>query len=247
MNPVAVIHGATGGIGSALARRLAGAGWGQLLVARNEERLEGLAGEIGGEWMAEDVARPGGADRAMERAMEHFGRVDAVVNCVGSLLLKPAHLTSDEEWEQVIAANLTSAFLTLRAAVRVMRDKGGGSVVLLSSAAATRGLTNHEGIAAAKAGVEGLALAAAASYAPSKIRVNVVAPGLVRTPMTAGLMRSEMAMKASLAMHALGRVGEPEEVASAIHWLADPAQGWVTGQALGVDGGLSRVQARMAV
>jgi len=242
-----VIFGATGGIGSALARRMAGLGWRQVLAARNGERLSALAGELGASAVEADVTVGGGAERAVEAALEAFGRVDAVVNCVGSLLLKPAHLTSDEEWDKVIAMNLTSSFHVLRAAARVMRERGGGSVTLVSSAAAGRGLMNHEGIAAAKAGVEGLALAAAATYAPSKVRVNVVAPGLVRTPMTAGLMRSEMAVKASLAMHALGRVGEPEEVASAIQWLADPAQGWVTGQVIGVDGGLSRVQARMAV
>jgi NAD(P)-dependent dehydrogenase (short-subunit alcohol dehydrogenase family) len=120
----------------------------------------------------------------------------------------------------------------------------GGSVVLVSSAAARIGLANHEAIAAAKAGIEGLALAAAASYAPKGIRVNCVAPGLTRTPLTAKLWQNDLVAKASAGMHALGRLGAPEEIASAIDWLLDAEQGWVTGQVIGVDGGLSRVRSR---
>jgi len=105
-------------------------------------------------------------------------------------------------------------------------------------------LANHEAIAAAKAGIEGLAVAAAASYAPKGIRVNCVAPGLTRTPLTAKLWQNEMVAKASAGMHALGRIGAPEEIASAIGWLLDAEQAWVTGQVIGVDGGLSRVRSR---
>ena len=106
------------------------------------------------------------------------------------------------------------------------------------------GLVNHEAIAAAKAGVEGLALAAAASYARYQVRVNCVAPGLTRTGLTAALTQNETVAKASAAMHPLGRIGEPTEVASAICWLLSRQQNWVTGQVIGIDGGLGRVQAR---
>lgn len=120
----------------------------------------------------------------------------------------------------------------------------GGSIVLVSSCAARVGLTNHEAIAAAKAGVIGLTLSAAATYAPRGIRVNCVAPGLVRTPMTARLTVNEASLKASTAMHALGRIGEPADVAAALEWLLSPEQSWVTGQVLGIDGGLSTVRPR---
>jgi NAD(P)-dependent dehydrogenase (short-subunit alcohol dehydrogenase family) len=177
-------------------------------------------------------------------ARERFGRLDGAANCVGSVLLKPAHLTRDDEFAAVLATNLWSAFHLVRAATKAM--DGGGSIVLVSSAAARTGLPNHEAIAAAKAGVEGLALSAAATYAPRRIRVNCVAPGLVRSQLTARITGSEPALKASLAMHALGRIGEPDDVASAMAWLLDPATSWVTGQVLGVDGGLGALKGRPA-
>ena len=101
-----------------------------------------------------------------------------------------------------------------------------------------------EKIAAAKAGITGLVLSAAASYAPRGIRVNGVAPGLVRTPLTARLTTSEGALQASTAMHALGRIEEPSDVASAIAWLLDTEQSWVTGHILSVDGGFSTIRPR---
>ena len=144
-----------------------------------------------------------------------------------------------------MAANLTTSFNLVRAAARLMmQQSGGGSIVLCSSVAARRGFVNHEAIAAAKAGVEGLALAAAATYARHGVRVNCVAPGLTRTNLTRSLTQNEAVAKISAAMHPLGRIGEPANVASAIGWLLDAGQSWVTGQVIGVDGGLGHVQAR---
>ena len=190
-----------------------------------------------------DAADPEAVDAVADAATAALGGLDGIVNCAGSLLLKPAHLTSGADWQATLAANLTSAFCCVRAAGRLLKAEG-GSVVLLSSAAARIGLANHEAIAAAKAGVIGLALSAAATYARQRIRFNVVAPGLVRTPLTRGLVASELAEKASVGMHPLGRLGEPEDVARAIVFLLDPAQGWITGQVLGVDGGLADLKSR---
>ena len=135
-----------------------------------------------------------------------------------ALLLKADHLTSFEEWNAVITANLTSAFAVVSSAAKTMRPRG-GSIVLVSSAAARIGLANHEAIAAAKAGVIGLTLSAAATYASKGIRVNAVAPGLVRTPMTERIWGNPKSAGASESMHALGRLGEPADVASCITWL----------------------------
>jgi NAD(P)-dependent dehydrogenase (short-subunit alcohol dehydrogenase family) len=237
-----LVLGASGGIGGALARRLAAERVGLVVAGRDAARLEAIAAETGATPFVLDATRPAEVEAAAARAVDLDGRLDGLANCVGSILLKPAHLTSEEEWDAVVATNLKSAYASVRAAVRVMT--AGGSVVLVSSAAARLGLANHEAIAAAKAGVIGLTLSAAASYAPKGIRVNAVAPGLVRTPLTARITGSEAALKASSAMHALGRVGEPEEVASAIAWLLDAAQAWVTGQVIGVDGGLATLRSR---
>jgi len=241
--PSHVILGATGGIGSALCRRLRRAGARVTVAARDRSKVEALAGEIGAHAEVVDARDAADVERCLAAAIARDGRVDGIANCVGSVLLKPAHLTSPEEWAETIATNLGSGFATVRAAGKLMA-RGGGSVVLLSTAAARHGLANHEAIAAAKAGLVGLALSAAATYGPRGLRVNCVAPGLVRTPLTERITSNEASLKASVAMHALGRIGEPEEVASAIAWLLDPEQSWVTGQVLGVDGGLGSVRAR---
>lgn len=182
---------------------------------------------------------------AVDQVWADSGPFDGVVNCAGSLLLKPAHLTSRDAYDEVIAASLTTAFATVRAAGKHLRQ--GGSVVLVSSAAAMDGYANHEAIAAAKAGIIGLTLSAAATYAGQNVRVNAVAPGLVQTDLTRGLTESAQARAVSEAMHALGRLGRPEDVARAIAFLLDPANDWITGQVLAVDGGLSRVRPRQRV
>jgi NAD(P)-dependent dehydrogenase (short-subunit alcohol dehydrogenase family) len=242
-NPAYVITGATGGIGSELARQLARNGARLLLGGREAAKLESLAAEIKAQSFVLDATDFAQTEAFIARAVALFGHLDGAVNCVGSLLLKPAHLTTDAEWHSTIALNLTTAFALLRASAKAMMTDG-GSIVLVSSAAGRTGLSNHEAIAAAKAGIIGLTQSAAASYAARGIRVNCVVPGLVRTPLTARITGNETALKGSVAMHALGRVGEASDIASAIRWLLDPAQSWVTGQVLGVDGGLATVRSR---
>lgn len=238
-----IVFGATGGIGSVLCRRLAGRGVPLTVVGRSKERTELLATELHASPQVVDATDMEQVDACVRRVQEQLGPVDGIVNCVGSMLLKPAHLTTGIEWDSTIATNLTSSFAIVRAGVKAMM-KNGGSIILMSTAAALMGLANHEAIAAAKGGVMGLTLSAAASYAGRQIRVNCVAPGLVRTPLTAKITGSEQALATSTAMHALGRVGEPGEIASVIDWLLDPEQSWVTGQVFGVDGGLGTVRTR---
>ncbi len=242
--PVQLILGATGAVGTALARRLAARGDALVLAARAEDRLAALAGELGAVAVRADATVAADVDGAVAAAVQAFGRLDGAANCVGSVLLKPAHLTRDEEFRQVIETNLMSSFFLLRAAVKAMGPEG-GMLAFCSTAAAQIGLPNHEAIAAAKAAIEGMARSAAATYAGRNIRVNCVAPGLVRAAMTARIVNSEPALKASLAMHALGRVGEPDDIASALAWLLDPANSWVTAQVIAVDGGLGSLKARV--
>lgn len=243
MSQRVLIIGGSGGIGSATARSIVSTGGRVFLAARDGPRLAAVATDLGMPHGTVEATDPDGIDACADVAVAALGGLDGIVCCAGSILLKPAHLTTSAEWQATLAVNLTSAFGCVRAAGRLMRE-GGGSVVLVSSAAARIGLANHEAIAAAKAGIIGLVLSAAATYARQRIRFNAVAPGLVRTPLARGLLASEPAEKASTAMHPLGRLGEPEDVARAIVFLLDPSQGWITGQVLGVDGGLADLKTR---
>lgn len=231
--------GATGGIGAATARRLAAAGAELTLAGRSEEKLLVLARELN----ARHVVVNAVDFDALETAVQAAGPLTGIINCAGSLLLKPAHLTTEREWRETLDQSLTTAFATVRAGARAMMSTG-GSIVLCATAAARAGFANHEAIAAAKGGVIGLMMAAAASYGARNIRVNCVAPGLVETPLTARITQNEASLKASQAMHVLGRIGQPEDIASAIAWLVNPENAWVTGQVIGVDGGLGTVRAR---
>ncbi len=233
-----VIIGASGGIGSAVVRTLAGSGRRLHLIARREEPLRLLAEEVGATYQALDASRFDELEAAVEPLAENPGSIEAVVNCAGSVLLKPAHLTNQDEFADTIQRNLTTSFSAIRIAGKYIRD---GAVVLCSTAAVRVGLQNHEAIAAAKGGVEALVRSAAATYARKGLRVNAVAPGLTHTPMTERIVSNERSLQYSTAMHALGRIGKPEEVASAICWLLDDTQSWVTAQVIAVDGGLSSV------
>lgn len=238
-----LVFGATGAVGRTLVNLLASEGRNVLAAGRAEQSLSEVTGALGVDSFVVDATDSAQVASCFAWAAEH-GRLTGVAHCVGSLLLKPGHLTTDAEWAHTLQTNLTSAFFVLRGAVRSMM-KEGGSVVLISSAAATVGLANHEAIAAAKAGIAGLVRSAAATNAPRGIRVNGVAPGLVRSFMSTGLFENPVSVEASRKMHALGRLGEPEDVARAVRWLLLPEEsGWVTGQVLGVDGGLATVRPR---
>ncbi|KTD46564.1 2-deoxy-D-gluconate 3-dehydrogenase [Legionella quinlivanii] len=182
---------------------------------------------------------------AVDKVFEQAGPLDGVVNCAGSLLIKSAHTTSYEEFQKTLNASLTTSFAVVHAAGKRMTH--GGSVVLIASAAALTGLANHEAIAAAKAGVIGLARSAAATYASLNLRINVVAPGMVNTPLTEPLLNNQLIARASTAMHALGRIGESADIARAILFFLNPSNNWITGQVLAVDGGLSSVRPKLKV
>jgi NAD(P)-dependent dehydrogenase (short-subunit alcohol dehydrogenase family) len=241
-SPVHILLGATGGIGSAVARRLADDGARLVLGARTEADVEALADETGGDAFPLDATSFEEVQGIVEHATDTYDRLDGIANFVGSILLKPAHLTSLDEYREQVELNLDTAFNTVKAAVRPLMRQG-GSIVLMTSAVARIGLKNHEAIAAAKGGVAGLMRAAAATYANRGVRVNCVAPGLVESRMSEKILSSEAGRKQSEQMHALGRVGQPEDVAPAVTWLLDPETDWVTGQIIGVDGGLGTLRA----
>ena len=166
--------------------------------------------------------------------------VDSVVNFCGSILLKPAAMLTDSEWHNTININLNTSFYVARATAKYIKKDC--SMVFISTAAASLGLPNHEAIAAAKAGVEGLSRSYAASYAQQNIRSNVVAPGLIESKLAKAIVGSERGKKLSLSLHGLNRLGQPKDVAQLIHWLLQPDNQWMTGETLRIDGGLSTVK-----
>ena len=234
------IIGASGSIGSVLARRLVQHGHQVLLIGRNQEKLAELSRDLSQPFAVVEMSNSAPLEETLRRDAEANGSFSGLVNCIGSVILKPAHVTSDEEFRQTFETNVFTSFATVRAGAKLLRERG-GSIILFGSAAAKIGIPNHEAIAAAKGGVIGLARSAAATYAPQNIRVNVISPGLVRTELTRRIWENAASAAASSSLHALGRLGEPEQVASLAAWLLDGENSWITGQIIGIDGGLGHV------
>lgn len=227
-----IVFGATGGIGAALARRLAARGAAPFLVARDAGRLAALGAELGAPWQAADVTDGSAVKAAVAAAATPLA---GLAFCVGSILLKPLARLTEADFLDTFRLNALAPALAVQAALPALAA-GEGSVVLFSSVAARRGFANHAAIAAAKAAVEGLAVSLAAELAP-RVRVNVVAPSLTRTALAEPLTRSPQMAEAIAKQHPIPRLGEADDAAAMADFLLSGAAGWITGQVIGVDGG----------
>ena len=241
---VAVVTGATGAIGSATADRLVADGWRVALVARDRDRVQALAAGLGQQTVpfVAEATSSAAIDAAFAGIAEQLGPPSALVHAVGSTLLRPSHAITDDDFADVIAINLGSAFYALRAFVRAVPRGTPAAALFFSSSATSIGLVNHDAISAAKGGIDGLVTAAAATYASRGIRINALAPGLVRSGLTRRLVENPATLQASKWMHPLGRIGEPEDVAALASFLVGPQASWITGQTVAVDGGLSGIK-----
>lgn len=192
MKKIVMLTGASGGLGQALVRQLTEDGYALALVGRDEERLQDIYGPDAVVIEA-DVSTDAGAKSAFSACSEQLGLPNALAHCAGSTLISALHRTPTAQYRACLAANLDSAFFTLGAFVEGLRDaRQPGAAVLVSSVVAKIGVANHEAIAVAKAGVEGLVRSAAATYAPSRIRINGVAPGIMDTPATAKILGNDV-------------------------------------------------------
>lgn len=242
MAKLALITGASGGLGQALAGELAAQGWTLALVGRDEGRLRAVYGREA-VCIGADVATPEGARQAVAQCSAQLGVPTALANCAGSVLIAPLHRTTLEQYRACLAANLDTAFFSLGAFVEALRQaRQPGAAVLVSTVAARIGVQNHEAVAAAKAGVEGLVRSAAASYAASQIRVNGVAPGIMETPATAKILSNELSRNGAAKQYPLPGIGDPLDLARLMAWLLSDQARWVTGQVWALDGGFSAVR-----
>jgi NAD(P)-dependent dehydrogenase (short-subunit alcohol dehydrogenase family) len=238
MDTCVLIVGGSGGIGSAVAARLRAAGRQVALVARDPDRLAEAGTRLGAPVFAADVLDPVAFAAAVERVEAEVGEIAGLVHAVGSIIIRPLHAVSLDDFRGTLDRNVTSAFIAMKTVMPKMMRRRHGSVVLFSTVATSIALPNHEAIAAAKGAVEGLVRTAALSYSRYGIRVNAVAPALTRTPLSASLWQNEKALAVSEAMHPLGRIGEADDIAAAACYFLSPDAAWTTGQILGVDGGL---------
>jgi NAD(P)-dependent dehydrogenase (short-subunit alcohol dehydrogenase family) len=239
----AIVTGGGSGIGKAIAAAYVREGAKVMICGRDRAKLERAAAEIGAgclPWPA-DVANPKDIERLVQGAAAEFKRVDVLVNNAGVLLPGAAESLTEDQWEQTLNINVRAVWLLSRAVLPHMRAAGGGAIINIGSVLSFLGARNRVAYAASKGAVLAMTRAMALDHAAEKIRVNCICPGIVETELVAAFNMDEAARKQRLAMHPVGRFGQPEDVAGLAVFLASDAATWITGAAYTVDGGYSAV------
>ncbi|MBE2264261.1 MAG: SDR family oxidoreductase [Burkholderiaceae bacterium] len=239
MTSIALITGASGGIGRALARQLHARGCRVVAVGRGADRLADVDADVR---IAADTTTPEGAAQAVAACQDAFGAAPSLLaHCVGSTLIAPLHRTRIDAYREVMRVNLDSAVFMLQAWIAALQG-GPGAAVFASSVVARIGVANHEAIAAAKGGVEALVRSAAATYAAQGLRVNAVAPGMTETAMTVSMLKMPAMREGAARQYPLGGVQTADQVADAMAWLLGDGAARLTGQVIAVDGGFTTVR-----
>ncbi len=235
----ALVTGASGGLGSAIAKALAGQGTRVALSGTREEALKGVQAEIGGECviLPTNLSDAAAVDALVPRAVEALGQLDILVNNAGVTRDNLAMRMKDEEWSEVITINLEAAFRLARAALKPMMRARFGRIISVTSVVGATGNPGQANYAASKAGLVGMSKALAQEVASRGITVNCIAPGFIASPMTEGLADAQK--EALLGRIPIGKLGEGSDIASAAVYLASLEAGYVTGQTLHVNGGMA--------
>lgn len=235
----ALVTGASGGIGSAIARALAGQGARLAVSGSNATKLEAFRAELGGDHLALpcDLGDGAGVDALVPAAVDALGKLDILVNNAGVTRDNLAMRMKDEEWDQVIRINLEAAFRLARAAAKPMMKARFGRIISITSVVGATGNPGQANYAASKAGLVGMSKALAQELASRGITVNCVAPGFITSAMTEGLPDAQKeALNARIPM---GRMGEGADIGAAVVYLASREAAYVTGQTLHVNGGMA--------
>ena len=239
----ALITGGGSGIGAATCRRFVAEGAAVVVLDRDEDAARAVAEEVGGHAIPCDVADRDALAAAVEESVDVLDGLTTLFNNAGFGMLKPLHTYSDDEWDRLLAVNLTATFVATRSAVPHLRASGNGSIINNVGGVGVRPTRGEAPYSAAKAGMIALTKSAAVEYAP-EIRVNVVSPTFAETALTAPLL-GDPGLRADVeARIPFGRVGTADEVADAVVFLASDLSRYVTGLDLVVDGGAQLVSAQ---
>lgn len=245
---VALVTGGGTGIGRACALLFAREGAAVVVAGRRRQPLEAVAAEIasGQGWalaLPGDMTRETDVEHVVRAAVERFGRLNVVVNNAGAVLAATAEQTTEQQFDQIVAANLKTTFLVSRAALAPLRQSGGGSIVNIGSFLGLVGFRSRAAYCAAKGGVTLLTKAMALDHAREGIRVNCICPGLVDTEMVrelfSGMPDPEAVFRSRIEQIPLGRMGQPEDVARLALFLASDESSWITGAAIPLEGGIT--------